>query len=59
MPPEITCQVNGQVIKISEGVALAELITTQGYQGEGFATAINGEFVPRSHYTTTLIEYVD
>jgi sulfur carrier protein len=59
MPPEIECQLNGQAITTEEGVALTELIANQGYQGEGFATAVNGAFVPRSCYATTYIQAGD
>lgn len=56
MLPEITCRLNGETITTSEGVVLSQLISEQGYQGEGFATAVNGEFVPRSRYTETLVQ---
>jgi len=59
MPPEITCQLNGQPVVTEQGTALSELIAAQGYQNEGFATALNGEFIPRSQYASTLVKSGD
>ena len=59
MPPEITCQLNGQAVKTHEGIALSEFVHAQGYVDEGFATAINGEFVPRSMYNSTAVKSGD
>lgn len=65
MPPEndshdvILCQLNGEMVRTSLHVTLTAFVAECGYQGEGFATALNGEFVPRSQYSSTRLKNGD
>ena len=52
---EIECSLNGELKTTKERISLADFLIEQGYQGKEFATAINGEFVPRSQYSMTVI----
>ena len=56
---EKVCQLNGKAVDLPPDGKLVELIASQGYQGEGFAIAINGEFVPRSNYASTAVKAGD
>ncbi|ABC27058.1 thiamine biosynthesis protein ThiS [Hahella chejuensis KCTC 2396] len=54
MPPDIEITLNGEPRHVRDA-ALSKVLETCGYQGVGFAVAINGEFVPRSAYTQTAV----
>lgn len=41
--------------QLAETLPLAQLLVQQGYEAQKIAVAINGEFVPRSQYTATVI----
>lgn len=46
---------NGDKINLAENQSLSILLEQHGYQSQKIAVAINGEFVPRSQYDSTLI----
>ena len=45
--------VNGEPTILIGGDTVAALIQQLGYRGEGFAVAVNGDFVPRADYEQT------
>ena len=47
----ITISLNNQSQQLEDGTLLSDAINTWGYQGK-IAVATNGEFVPRSTYTS-------
>ena len=59
MSPETECHFNGQRITVKNGTRLEDVIISQGYEGQKFAVAINGEFVPRSKYISTPVSSDD
>ncbi|AVV39710.1 sulfur carrier protein ThiS [Pantoea vagans] len=48
-------QLNGRTIETS-AITLAELMAEQQIDPRTVATALNGEFVPRSHYVSQQLE---
>lgn len=43
--------VNGKALTLADGgLTIARLLKLQGYCGETFAVALNGNFVPRARY---------
>jgi sulfur carrier protein len=46
--------INGQQVTIDNQLSLSEILQQQGFQGS-FALAINGEFIPKSEYTSTTL----
>lgn len=50
---------NGEIIALPESQSLSVLLEQQGYQSQKIAVAINGEFVPRSQYDSTLMAESD
>ncbi len=50
--------VNGEPAE-TEARTLAELVAGRGFAGDQVATALNGEFVPRSARTATLLSAGD
>lgn len=47
---------NDQTLPCPEGLTLAALLDAQGVDAAAVATAVNGEFVPRSQRDTTLLQ---
>lgn len=43
----MTIHLNGQAIEVAEGLDLHALLQQLGHAPQAFATAVNGEFVPR------------
>ncbi len=46
----IKLSINGEVRRLEEGMTVADALGHLGFEGEGFAVAVNGEFVPRAAY---------
>lgn len=51
--------VNNNPFDIPHQIPLSELIALAGFADQTVAAAINGEFVPKHQYPTTLIENND
>lgn len=49
MPASINISINGEKKALSNDV-LSNALVELGYEDEGFAVAVNGEFVPRPTY---------
>ncbi len=47
--------VNGDVYALPAGSTLADLITRTGHRADALASAINGEFVPRTARATRML----
>ena len=49
---KITVSINGDQLKLEDGIRMSDLLETQGYDiGRGiFAVAVNSEFLPRDQY---------
>lgn len=54
----ITVSLNNQTVDVPEGASLSQLLEQHPPAG-AFAVAINGEFVPRSRYSETLLNNSD
>ena len=46
----IKLSVNGEVRELEDGLTVSGALDWLGFEGEGFAVAVNGEFVPRATY---------
>lgn len=46
----IELTLNGEASQLAQPMRLDEFLEKNGYQGRGFAVALNGDFVPRSRY---------
>ncbi|WP_374642851.1 sulfur carrier protein ThiS [Hydrogenophaga sp.] len=51
-----TLRFNEQTIPCPEGLTLAALLTDQGVNAGQVATAVNGEFIPRSQRNFTVLQ---
>jgi len=51
-----TLRFNEQTIPCPEGLTLASLLTEQGVNAGQVATAVNGEFVPRTQREITVLQ---
>lgn len=52
----ITISLNGEKVSIEAGTSIAQALEQWDYLSTKFATAINGEFVPRSQYNERQLE---
>jgi sulfur carrier protein len=48
--------VNGESRELEPVATVAAALKALGYEGESFAVALNGDFVPRSHYTEQAVK---
>jgi sulfur carrier protein len=48
-----TITVNGEQRSVDDGATLADLVAALGQEPKALATAVNGEFVPRTARATT------
>ncbi len=55
----ITLSLNNQPAQITEHTALSQALREWGYGDGKLAVAINGEFVPRSHYSKRILAQGD
>ena len=51
-------ELNGETVTLESAAPLADLLDRWGF-GDGIAVAINGAFVPRSTYGTTVVQAGD
>lgn len=56
---QIEVSYNGVRQQISSGTSLAEAVALWGYGDKKIASAINGDFIARSQYATTLLNAQD
>ncbi|MGB1238627.1 MAG: sulfur carrier protein ThiS [Pseudomonadales bacterium] len=54
-----TISVNNAPLEFEHGDNLSEVIAKAGFEGHQIAVAINGEFVPRAHYSNTQVSACD
>lgn len=50
---------NGQEQQLESANTVSELLQQLGYMGQGFAVALNGDFVARGQYVHTLLSEGD
>lgn len=50
---------NDQCLLVNDSDNLQIILDKQGYETEGFAVAINQQFIPRSQYSVTLLKSND
>lgn len=55
----IFVRINDEITSLPYGLSLSELLTELNYQQQNFAVALNETFVPRSQYSTTIIQADD
>lgn len=55
----LNLSLNGESTQCPLDCSLTEVIAAAGFNGEKVAVAVNGEFVPRSHYGATLLSEGD
>lgn len=55
MSKPINIQVNGETQPLPEGRNLDHFLLWLGYEGDTFAVALNGSFVPRDRYAETTL----
>ena len=48
--------VNGEPKELESVTTVAAVLEVLGYEGESFAVALNGDFVPRSQYTEQTVQ---
>ncbi len=46
-------------VKVEQNFTLSDVLKRQGYANYAFAVAINRNFVPKPHYTTTILQEGD
>ena len=58
---KIKVKLNDEIIEINdkESINIEDFLDQKNIQGEYFALMLNGEFVPRSHYSSVLIKEKD
>ncbi len=50
---------NGQPLEIKGNLNIIDFLAAHGYAGKTVAVAINGTFLPRSNYATTILKAAD
>ncbi len=55
----ITVKINSETKKLQPDTTVAQALESLGYQNSKIAVAINGEFVPRTHYPNTVLQAND
>ncbi|WP_237058716.1 sulfur carrier protein ThiS [Microbulbifer sediminum] len=55
MSKPIKIQVNGEVQSLPQENSLDHLLSELGYEGDTFAVALNGNFVPRGRYAEAIL----
>ncbi len=55
----LNLSLNGESTQCPNGCSLTEVIAAEGFNGEKVAVAVNGEFVPRTHYSATFLSEGD
>jgi sulfur carrier protein len=57
--PVINIYLNGEVVSISKNQSLVELLKEQGYIDNGYAVALNRQFVPHGLHEKTFLQEND
>lgn len=52
-------KVNGEIINLETPAPLSDFVAQQGYRTERIAVELNGDIIPKSAYTTTIVTDAD
>jgi len=55
----LNISVNNQEFSVDENCTLMQLISLAGFADQRIALALNGEFVAKTHYSTTALSHRD
>jgi sulfur carrier protein len=55
----MTIRFQDELLRVTQGCALSEVLLKQGYNEGCFAIAVNRQFVPRDHYVAVFLQEND